>query len=81
MDTNGPRRRARLTRFGRGIRNAIDESGHEHTSDAAQSWGVSAFTLRHWITQEEPSWLRTLRIIKRLTGFTWEEILDGKARQ
>lgn len=76
MDTDKPARRR--TRLGRGIRKAMDVCGYTFASDAAQAWGVSAFVLRHWMTQEEPSWLRSLRAIKRLTGLSWDELLDGR---
>ena len=68
------------TRLAVGIRLAMAVGGFEHASDAAQAWGVSAYMLRHWMTQGEPSWLRTLRIVKRLTGLTWDELLDGRQR-
>ena len=55
-----------------------DACGFVLATDAAQAWGVSAYVIKHWLSQEEPSWLRTLRIIKRLTGLTWDELLDGR---
>lgn len=70
-----PKRRTRLSR---GIRRAMDECGLTHATDAAQAWGASAYVIRHWMTQPEPSWLRTLRAIKRLTGLSWDELLDGR---
>lgn len=74
--TKAPHRR---TRLGRGIRRAMDVCGFTYATDAAQAWGASAYVIKHWLNgSEEPSWLRTLRIIKRLTGLTWDELLDGR---
>lgn len=67
-----------MTALGESIRRIYHTSGHTSLEDWCQHLGVSVGTVRNWIRAEvEPSWLRTLRTIKRRTGLTWGEILDG----
>lgn len=69
------------TPLSRGVRQAMDVGGFAFASDACKHWGVSLSTVRAWIACEEPAWLRTLRAIKRSSGLTWDELLDGRRRQ
>lgn len=67
-----------MTALGESIRRIYHTSGHTSLEDWCGHVGVSVGTIRNWIRAEvEPSWLRTLRTIKRRTGLTWGEILDG----
>jgi hypothetical protein len=75
MSRNRP---TRPTRLARGMRQAMDACGCETAADAAGAWGVSVYLLRTWLGGEEPMWLRTLRTIRRLTGRTYDELLDGR---
>ena len=68
------------TSLSRGIRQAMDACGFAYASDACKAWGVSVSMVRGWLACEEPTWLRTLRTIKRLSGLSWEELLDGRRR-
>ena len=64
------------TRLGRALRRLYEASGARDVTEWAFVLGVSYGTLRHWMrAAQEPSWLRTLRTIKRVTGASWEELL------
>lgn len=53
-------------------------SGHTSLRDWSLALGAPYETLRRWMRDDaEPRWLRVLRTIKRRTGVTWGEILDG----
>lgn len=53
-------------------------SGHTSLRDWSIALGAPYETLRRWMRDDaEPRWLRVLRTIKRRTGVTWGEILDG----
>lgn len=68
-----------MTALGKSLRRLYHTSGHEALSDWCQCVGISYGTIRHWIKSDaEPTWLRTLRTIKRHTGASWSELLDGK---
>ena len=67
-----------MTPLGRTLRHLYATSGHTSLTEWCQCVGVSYGTIRHWMrTETEPTWLRTLRTIKRRTGLTWGELLDG----
>lgn len=68
------------TRLSRGLRKAMDADGFTTASDAAQHWGIGYSRLCHWISSEEPAWLVAMRRIKRMSGLTWDELLDGRKR-
>ena len=69
-----------MTPLGRTLRHLYATSGHTSLTEWCQCVGVSYGTIRHWMrTETEPTWLRTLRTIKRRTGLTWGELLDGHA--
>lgn len=69
-----------MTPLGRALRHLYATSGHTSLTDWCQCVGVSYGTVRHLMRGDvEPSWLRTLRTIKRRTGLTWGELLDGHA--
>lgn len=69
-----------MTTLGRTLRHLYHTSGHTSLTDWCQCVGVSYGTIRHWMRGDtEPSWLRTLRTIKRRTGVSWAELLDGHA--
>lgn len=53
-------------------------SGHTSLQDWCLALGARYDTVRRWLSADmEPHWLRTLRTIKRRTGATWAELLDG----
>lgn len=53
-------------------------SGHTSLRDWSLALGAPYETLRRWMRDDaEPSWLRVLRTIKRRTGVSWAELLDG----
>lgn len=67
-----------MTALGQSLRRLYQTSTHSALTDWCQCVGVSYSTVRNWIRAEtEPAWLRTLRTIKRRTGITWGELLDG----
>lgn len=67
-----------MTPLGEGIRRLYVTNGHESLSDWCAHLGVPLGTVRNWLRGDvEPSWLRTLRTIRRRTGASWGEILDG----
>lgn len=67
-----------MTALGQSLRRLYQTSAHSALTDWCQCVGVSYGTVRNWIRAEtEPAWLRTLRTIKRRTGVTWGELLDG----
>ena len=68
-----------MTPFGRALYRIYLGSGCVSIAEFCQHMGVSNGSVRHWINSEEPAWLRNLRTIKRRTGLTWGEILDGHA--
>lgn len=55
-------------------------SGHTSLRDWSIALGAPYETLRRWMHDDvEPRWLRVLRTIKRRTGVSWAELLDGHA--
>ena len=53
-------------------------SGHTSLRDWSLALGAPYETLRRWMRDDaEPSWLRVLRTIRRRTGVSWAELLDG----
>ena len=68
-----------MTAFGKSIRHMYQTSGHVSLADWCSHIGIKYGTVRHWAESDtEPTWLRTLRTIKRRTGLSWPELLDGK---
>ncbi len=68
-----------MTPFGKALYHIYQMSGCVSIAEFCQHMGVSNGSVRHWMNSEEPAWLRNLRTIKRRTGLTWGEILDGHA--
>ena len=70
-----------MTPFGKAMRRAYKLGVHDALADWCVHTGVSHDVVRGWINGEtEPAWLRTLRTIKRRTGLSWGELLDGRER-
>ena len=70
-----------MTTFGNAIRRAYRRGAQEHLSDWCTFIGIPYDVVRGWIRADtEPTWLRTLRTIRRRTGLTWDELLDGRTR-
>lgn len=70
------------TPLARGLQRALAMSGLPTMADLCSVAGVNAEAVRAWQRGEtEPMWLRTLRAIKRSSGLTWDELLDGRRRQ
>ena len=69
------------TQLARALRRLYAASGAPDLSSWCQHLGVSYAQVRGWLNAErEPAWLRTLRTIKRITGCSWDELLDGRGR-
>lgn len=66
-----------MTSFAKALDRAFRTSGQPSLMDWCSDIGVSYSTIRTWMGEQEPSWLRTLRTIKRRTALSWGEILDG----
>lgn len=69
-----------MTPLGNALKRIYVTSGHASLRDWCAHVGVPYETLRRWMREDEPAWLRTLRTIKRRTRMSWDEILDGKVR-
>ena len=70
-----------MTTFGNAIRRAYRRGAQEHLSDWCTFIGIPYDVVRGWMRSDtEPTWLRTLRTIRRRTGLTWDELLDGRVR-
>lgn len=69
-----------MTPLGNALKRIYVTSGHASLRDWCAHVGVPYETLRRWMREDEPAWLRTLRTIKRRTRMSWDEILDGRTR-
>lgn len=71
-----PVNRKVMTRLGKGLRNAYIHTEAPTISDFCSAAGVSYHWMCNYIrADDEPTWMKNLRAVKRASGVSWDDIL------